>query len=286
MCFLYLNNNEKIDYRMSITNIMEVTNIDDLKKIMKTCETLVLGFTTPKTPNESKNIVRKFLKRKSEIFRLITFVYMEVSDSDRLVLNILSGPEESFPKMYHIRNGKDILVSVQAANIESINESFKAVEPYYIDEMKNFQKQFAEMRKKQNKKNEKKQNSESVSDNLVDSKSDEPTEELPKVQELPKVKELSKVQELSKTEDQLKKQKQEQEEPLATQQQDKNDPVLEKKMNLEKLVHVNKTYDDMKISLLHNITKRKKIECEINKKKESEKKNDDGTEYRKLRKKR
>ncbi len=252
---------------MSVTNIMEIINVDDLKKIMSTSETLVMGFTVPETSNELKNVVRKFLKRKSEIFKLITFVYMEVSESDRCVLNILKGSENTFPKIFHIRNGKDILVSVQAANSDTIKESFKAVEKYYIEEMKNFQKEYSEMKKIQIEEN----SSDSDKKNIKSSKLQQDNNE----------KTANWVTGL--TPDEYCEQKQED----GDEQLDKNDPVLEKKINLEKLVHVNKTYDEMKINLLHNITKRKKIECENNKKKEEDdKKKDDGTEYRKLRKKR
>lgn len=246
---------------MSVTNIMEIININDLKKVMNTSETIVMGFTVPETPNELKNIIRKFLKRKSEVFKLITFVYMEVSESDRHVLNILKGSENTFPKIYHIRNGKDILVSVQAANSDTIKESFKAVEKYYIEEMKNFQKEFA-LRVKTEPKNK------SKNTKSIDEKASNDSEQLINFND--NQEQIVLEQEVSEKEE----------------QPEKEDPVLEKKKNLEKLVHVNKTYDEMKINLLHNVTKRKKIEFEINKKKESEKKKDDGTEYRKLRKKR
>jgi hypothetical protein len=272
------NNNEKIDYRMSVPNIMEIMRISDLKKIMSTCETVIMGFTVSETPTGLKNIIRKFLKRKAEIFRLITFVYMEVSETDRRVLNILSGSDETFPKIYHIRNGEDILVSVQAANAESIVESFKAVEKYYINEMKDFQKQFSEMKKKRNP---------SLSqDNASEQDQEREQEQKEEPDDAKNTSESDQEKQKEETIDDQTKMNAMNMNENENLQESKEDPFLNKKMNLEKLVHVNKTYDDMKINLLRDITKRKKIECKNNEKKESEKKKDDGAEYRKLRKKR
>ena len=54
---------------------------------------------------------------------------------------------------------------------------------------------------------------------------------------------------------------------------------LEKKKNLEKLVFLNKMSDDMKIKIIKDVAKRKKIESIIEKK--SENNDDDCKEYRK-----
>ena len=64
-----------------------------------------------------------------------------------------------------------------------------------------------------------------------------------------------------------------------------NDPIIEKKKNMEKLILLNKKRDDMKIDLVKEITKRKKIEVKLEKK-TNENKNDEDKNYRKnLRKK-
>lgn len=141
-----------------MTNIIQVTNLIDLKYILSTNLTTICGFVTNETSDKLKIFIKKFLKQKSKLFPLITFVYMVVSDSDRNTLNILKGELSDYPKFYHIRNGKDILVMVNSADVESIEESFKNVEPYYIDDMKN----------ESNKSNEDSQNqkdNESIEDN-------------------------------------------------------------------------------------------------------------------------
>src|SRR5437868_4871375 len=117
---------------MSRSNILEVTDLIDLKSIMGSCVTVILGFTLPETSDELKIAVRKFLKRKSESFQLITFVYMEVSEAQRQKLNILKGEIEDYPKIYHIRGGNTILLTLLSANKETMNESFEAVEDHYI----------------------------------------------------------------------------------------------------------------------------------------------------------
>lgn len=204
---------------MSKGNILEVENLIDLKTIMQTCMTVVVAFTIDKTPNEMKKIVRKFLKRKSEIFPLITFVYMKVQQQDRHTLNILKGTDEQFPMVYHIRKGNEILVNCQGADKQMLNDSFDEVEKYYIDEMMEFKNRL----KKQNETDLTDQNDEPPQPD--DPNTVQPTQPVPL------------------------------------------NPELEKKKKLEKLVLLNKTCDDMKIDLIREVAKRKKIEENIEKKK-------------------
>lgn len=125
---------------MNRKNIMEVTTLSDLKHVMMSYVTIILGLTLPSTEYETKISVRKFLKRKSEKFPLLTFVYMEVKYNDLDKLNILKSSDDAYPLIYHIRGGNQILVSVSGANEETMYGSFDDVEKYYIEEMKNFQK--------------------------------------------------------------------------------------------------------------------------------------------------
>ena len=146
---------------MSKSNIIEVKKLSVLKEIMETRLTVILGFTIPHTPDKMKIIIRRFLKRKSEIFPLITFIYMEVLDNDRSSLNILKGEPEDYPKIYHIRGGNNILVSVQAATEETLNESFEAAEPFYLKEM-NEKENNSEEETKKNLEQDKKKNLEKL----------------------------------------------------------------------------------------------------------------------------
>ena len=51
---------------MSKSNIIEVTNLRDLKTVMMSHVTVVLGLTVPSVHSSLKCMIRKFLKRKSE----------------------------------------------------------------------------------------------------------------------------------------------------------------------------------------------------------------------------
>jgi len=208
---------------MSKGNILEVVNLIDLKTTMQTCMTVVVAFTIDKTPNEMKKIVRKFLKRKSEIFPLITFVYMKVREQDRHTLNILKGTDDQFPMVYHIRKGNEILVNCQGADKQMLNDSFDEVEKYYIEEMMEFKNRL----KKQNK-----------TDPTDLNDDPNPNDNLPQPDQ-----------------------------PAESTQPVPPNPELEKKKKLEKLVLLNKTCDDMKIDLIREVAKRKKIEENIEKKK-------------------
>lgn len=176
-----------------MSNIFEVKNLEDLKTLMESNVTVILGLTCTSTDSKTKVMIRKFLKRKSEQFNLITFIYMNVSDEYRTTgsLNILKG--DNYPKVYHIRNSNQVLVSIEDADYEGIYESFSQVEKYYLKEMEDF-----------------KNNSNKSSHNS------EPEKHV--------------------------------------------DPKIEKQKQLEKLVYLNSRYDNMKLDLIKEIRRRKKLE--------------------------
>lgn len=277
---------------MSQQNIMEITNLVDLKYIMSSCVTVIAGFTTLTTPQNLKVFIRKFLKRKSESFPLITFVYMEISDADRKTLNILKGGIKDYPRVYHIRGGNNIMVQVNAANEETIIESFNQVEKLYIDEMKVFQQH---LKNKQNKINESDEKIDSNDDQII---SDDPDEEDDEFDNLQKQPQDSQKQIQKQPQKQLQQKQSQPNKPVKksglnnndNEQLDSNvtshveqqiDPVVEKKKNLEKLVLLNKKCDELKLNMVKDIAKRKKMEIIIDKKNDAEKKDDDGKEYRK-----
>lgn len=177
---------------MTSSNIFEIRKLEDLKYLMETNVTVILGLTCNLTDTKTKIMIRKFLKRKSEQFSLITFIYMDVSEEYRKTcsLNILKG--DNYPKVYHIRNGNQLLVSVENADYEGIYGSFSQVEKYYLKEMDEFK----------NKKT------------IIPDISNE----------------------------------------------NNIDPKLAKQAQLEKLVHLNNKYDNMKIDLIKEIKRRKQLE--------------------------
>lgn len=214
-------------------NIIEVRTLFDLKQIVSSNETVIVGFTLPDTDIKMKIAIRKFLKRKSESFPLIKFVYMEVSEENRNKLSILDGTDEEYPKLYHIRDGNKILVSVISANEQTIHESFDAVEKYYIREMQEYQKRDNKQETEIDTTSEKAKNVENVNRNIENNKN-------------------------------------------------QIDEKMEKKIMLEKLVLLNKKSDDLKLEMVKEIAKRKKVEAILNEqKKEKEKKEMDPVKYRK-----
>jgi FlaA1/EpsC-like NDP-sugar epimerase len=186
-----------------MNNIFEVTNLKDLKTLMESNVTVILGLTCDSVDNKTKVMIRKFLKRKSEQFSLITFIYMDVSEKNRTIttLNILKG--DNYPKVYHIRNNNQVLVSIVDADYEGVYESFSQVEKYYLKEMDDFKNHTS-----------------------IDNK---PSEKQSIIQE------------------------------------HIMDPKLEKQKQLEKLVYINSRYDNMRIDLIKEIKRRKKLESIDNK---------------------
>lgn len=267
---------------MSRSNILEVTNLSVLKEIMESCVTVILGFTTPETPKDLKVLIRKFLKRKAERFPLITFVYMEVSDRDRQTLNILRGEPKDYPKIYHIRGGNNILVAVESADEEKINESFAAAEQFYVKEMKAFQKKIKEENTKGNTSDTPISDKRDDDDDFEISISDEDKPKNPITKSSQK--QNNKQPEQDEQDVENSQNGQNKQNSMAIQPEEsltQLNPVMEKKKNLEKLVLLNKTSDNMKLDLIKNVAKRKKLESVVEKKKEEEKKVDDGKEYRK-----
>jgi hypothetical protein len=306
---------------MDRKNIYEVTNLTDLRSILESNLTVVLGLTTPNNSMNEKIIIRKFLKRKSEKFPLITFVYMEVSDKNRKALNILNEPVDKYPLVYHIRNGNNILITIPAANEYSLNESFAEIEGHYIAEMQEFRKQYDEMFKGKKTKNttddinngdnndnnddnDNNDNNDNNDDNDNNDNNDnvDNNDNNDNKNEDDKIEDKSEANNNNKysTESNLKStagnfQPNKNKSLLEKNKQNTNtitnvdlnleeqiDPVLEKKKNLEKLILLNKKNETLKIDLMKEVARRKKIEAKREKKKAAtEKKDTDGKEYRK-----
>jgi len=120
----------------SSNNIWEATNITDLATLLRSYNTVILGLVLPETHDSDKVMIRKFLKDKSKKFNQLIFVYMVVPKECMGKLGIINLDRATYPLIYHIRNGNNILVAVERADTESIYGSFSEVERYYIDEMK------------------------------------------------------------------------------------------------------------------------------------------------------
>lgn len=230
---------------MDDSNIFEVTNLTDLKNIISSRISVALGLTIESSDPLKKIMIRKFLKKKSKKFPLLTFIYMIVPEKDRNLINLFEGSDEDYPKMYYIRDGNKILLEAKSVDYVSIYESFKAIEPFYISEMKQFQKELIE----QSSKSKNSSNDEKIEndDNNIVVKNNEHTMDTNVITNVV------------------------------------SNPVLEKKRNIEKLVLVNDKYEQMKLELIREIQHRKKIENMNNSNKKSTVTDD--KEYRSKRRK-
>jgi hypothetical protein len=222
-------------------NLFEVNNVNDLKEIMSENMTVILGLTIKSTNNKKKIMIRKFLKEKSKSFPLLTFVYMVIPEEDRpskdkKSISIFYGNDDKFPKIYHIRDGNQIIVEALNVDKEAVYESFSAAEPYYLKEMEN------------NKKDKPK-----YTININNSESNENNEELDK--------DNNDNNENNNNSDNNDNNK-EIEQIEQIEQDNENNEELEKEKNLEKLLFMNKHYDKVKLNLIKEVKRRKKLEKE------------------------
>lgn len=127
---------------MSNRNIHQITDFSHLKRMVSENLTVIIGFMCPISSKNEKVMVKKFLKRKSELFPLVQFVYMELTDEQikTTKLDIIDRDPDMYPMIYHIRDGNKVLCEVKAADNDSIYESFDQVAPYYKAEMEEFAK--------------------------------------------------------------------------------------------------------------------------------------------------
>lgn len=285
-------------------NILQVTNLSDLKTIVASSMTVIAGFTIKSTPNELKIFIRKFLKRTSESFPYITFVYMDVHESDRGTLSLLKGDDDTYPKVIHIRDGNTILVSVEGAMPQDILDSFNVVKKVYIKEMNDIKEAQSKSKTQSQSKSNTKSNTKSKTGNNNDNRTKSNEESLLSTPERGNLRSNGSTAVIESNRRQV-----------STSEENDNDnhnnhnnhnnqnirqkqenqghsiqeitPEMAKKINMEKIMMLNKVSDKFKIDMIKTIAKRKKIEA-IEEKKQSEekKKNEDGKEYRKkLRKK-
>lgn len=121
-------------------NIQQITDFSVLKNIVSNNLTVVIGLTCPESTTEAKIMIKKFLKRKSELFPLIQFVYMDLS-ADQILktkLEIVKKDYDLYPLVYYIRDGNKILCTVTGCTEELAYETFDELSPIFKREMKEF----------------------------------------------------------------------------------------------------------------------------------------------------
>lgn len=133
---------------MSSRNIQQVADFSQLKQIVMSNMTVIIGMTCDSTPTASKYMIKRFLKRKSEMFPLIQFVYMDLSSAQvaKANLSIVSNDIDEYPIVHHIRDGNNIVCTVPCASEQDVYDSFDELAVYYKKEMKEFQKKVKQAR--------------------------------------------------------------------------------------------------------------------------------------------
>lgn len=117
-------------------NLWQVVNMDDLLYFLRNGKNkiIVLSLVLLNTDELIKRNIRKFIKRKSEIYTNITFLYYAIRDTDFGRISIISGNKDEYPKMCHIYNVTELLVEVTGIdNMDILESSFKKLDNYYMN---------------------------------------------------------------------------------------------------------------------------------------------------------
>jgi len=124
-------------------NIWEIVTLNDLIKILKESEKkfVIVAIVLDTTPQSIKKVLKKFLKTNSKLYENITFLYYQTTQKDLGRISLLPKNAEEYPFVYHIYDTKNIFVSVNRANQDTIYEAFNAVEDYYKKDLQNFLQQ-------------------------------------------------------------------------------------------------------------------------------------------------
>jgi len=125
---------------MSNRNIHQIRDFLDLKNIVSANLTVVIGMTCPASTASSKVMIKKFLKRKAELYPLIQFVYMDLTAEQikTTKLEIVVKDYDAYPLIYHIRDGNKILCTVTGATDDLAYGSFNELSQYYKKDMEEF----------------------------------------------------------------------------------------------------------------------------------------------------
>lgn len=153
---------------MANRNIHQVADFAQLKTIVNSNMTVIIGFVCSSTSKKDRVMIRKFLKSKSKKFPMIHFVYMILTDEQiqQTRLGLIAKDYNDYPLVYHIRGGNNISCKIAGATVEDVYESFGQLEPYYLRDMELYE----EARAKQAKYNQQnQQDSNNESDQYSDS---------------------------------------------------------------------------------------------------------------------
>jgi hypothetical protein len=240
---------------MANRNIHQITDFSQLKKIVSKNLTVVIGMICSTTSNESKIMVKKFLKRKAELFPLVQFVFINLSDEQiqHTKLEIVSDDYDLYPLIYHIRDGNKIACKVENADYESTYGSFNQIAPYYTKDMEHYTQTLKAKKAKKSNVIMNLSNSDSESQIEIDDTQKQNAESID-MQNNP-----------DNTNNTNNDDKPNNNEP---------DPQVKMYIEREKYHALEEKYNDMQKELFENIKQRVKIEKKARKEEEKENKNE------------
>jgi hypothetical protein len=91
-----------------------------------------LSLVLPNSDETIKRKIKKFIKKKSEIYNNVLFLYYVVRNENFGEISFLTKNKAEYPKMCHIFNKTKLLVEVSSIdNIEILESSFQKVDNYY-----------------------------------------------------------------------------------------------------------------------------------------------------------
>lgn len=129
----------------TIGNLFEAENYNVLFKSLVNSrkEFIILTLVLEKNDKHIKSMIRKFIKKKSQKYLNLTFIYYVVQKDDLGKINPILGTDLSkYPKMYHIFDVEDILGCVESIdNDECLDDLFSNLEDkFYNRDLRDFLK--------------------------------------------------------------------------------------------------------------------------------------------------
>jgi hypothetical protein len=109
-------------------NLFQIVNMDDLLYFLRggKDKLITLSLVLLTTDESIKRMIKKFVKRKSEQYPGVTFLYYAVRKQDFNRISFLTDDLSEYPKMCHIFNITELLMEVRSIdNIDILNRSFQ-----------------------------------------------------------------------------------------------------------------------------------------------------------------
>ena len=122
-------------------NIWQVDEFNDLVGFLKNTKSdyIVLSLVLKDTSSELKSLIKKFIKRKAELFPNVMFLFYTVQSQDVGKINFIKGTKDSYPMMCPIKtSSNEVMTYLEGIDsIEPINECWSLVEKHFIANLKN-----------------------------------------------------------------------------------------------------------------------------------------------------